>query len=515
MSKKNSVACRGNLCKITNILNKSLKNNFDKWLLFLIIFATVYNSFHVFILRPDYINHDEGNYLYCSWRVSEGEVPYKDFFDHHISGSFFLIGGFFNIFGASLFVARALMVMVSVITAIFVYLIAKKIINKYIAFSVIILLIFLQPVFKSPLFFLDSFVALFASASAFFLIIGINRQRVSNSLIFFVGFFASLAVIFKQNAGFFWIALLIFVIYYMKKEYKKNFLNYFKIYLTGLLLPLFIYFFYLLITDTVSLAFENLFLFNFKNVNSSIGREFPYGRDFQFAIVPCIIALIMSFFLYKKLDKKYKYILILLNLWMVSTALLLYPLFHPFHAYPALAPAFIIIGIFYKSLYKRQTSKNRNESIKSIEKKYAVIFTTIILILSPIMCIAYTNFFVTNKEIPGSSDVIKFINENTENDDKILVMSFDPQINFLTKRRAPGEYQYLHRCFHTKERENEIVDSCIKENVKYIIWGVGFWSLNYEIKELKIIEEFINENYHLTKTYGNFEIYALNSISTK
>lgn len=488
-------------------IKKLIKNYFDKFLLFVIVFTIVYNSFHVFILRPDYINHDEGNYVYCSWRVSEGEIPYKDFFDHHISSSFFLLGGIFKVFGASMNIARALMVLVCALTNIFVYLITKKLTNKYLALTTVTPFILLQPTFKGPLFFLDSFVCLFATASAYLMIICLLKNFNKNFL-FLAGILASLAVLFKQNAGFYWLFLGIFVIYYFKKEKKPLFSKIFLYFISGLLIPLLIFLFYLIFTKTLNLAYEYLFLFNFTNVNSSVGREFPYGIDFWLSILPCILAFIFSIYMFKRVKEELKIIVIFINLWMISTALLLYPLFHSFHAYAALAPAFILLAVEYKILTKKSKSQLKINLTKFSEKKLSAILVIIILLAAPFISIAYNCFIVTNKEIPGSSEVVEFLKVNTEKDDKVLVLSFDPQINFLCKRRAPGKYQYIHRCFHTKEREKEIVESCIKENVKYIVWGIGFWSVNFEPHELKIINSYIKGNFSLVESYGNFLIFA-------
>lgn len=496
-----------------NSKNSFIKH-FDKFLLIVIIFTIVYNSFHVFVLRPDYINHDEGNYVYCSWRVSEGEVPYKDFFDHHISGSYFLLGGIFKIFGASMNIARAMMVLVCVLTNIFIFLIAKKLTSKFLALISVTPFILVQPIFKGPLFFLDSFVALFATASAYFLINAIftnNKKR----LLFFSGSLASLSVLFKQNAGFYWIFLGIFVIYFLKKQNKtfstKNFLYF----ILGLAIPFLFYLCYLIYTNTLGLAFEYLFLFNFTNVNSSVGREFPYGIDFHLAILPCILASIISIFIFKQLERQFKNIVIFINLWMISTALLLYPLFHSFHAYPALAPAFILLAIGYKTYSKNDFSKSKISLNKLSKRKVTAIFIIITITTIPIMSVAYTNVFYSDEEIPGSGKVVEFVKENTEKGDKVLVLSFDPQINFLSNRRAPGKYQYIHRCFQTENIEREVVESCVKEDVKYIIWGIGFWSLNFKPHELKIINSFIEGNYTLieNENFNNFQIYELNSFS--
>lgn len=492
-----------------------LKHNFDKYLLFIIIFAIAYNSFCVFFLKPNFITHDEGNYIYCSWRVSKGDVPYKDFFDHHISTSYFLLGAIFKFFGASINIARELMVIVCAITSLFMYLIAKKLTSKFLAVVVVLPYILLQPSFKASWFYLDSFVCLFATISAYLLIIILkNNNKNSNihKFLFLSSLLTSFAVLFKQNAFFYWIFLVIFLIYYLKKEKKKLISKNFLYFILGLAIPLLIYLCYLILTKTLYLAFDYLFLFNFKNVNTSIGREFPYGFDLYLSILPCILALILSIYVFKNIDKKNKYVVIFLDLWIISTALLLYPLMHPFHVYPALAPSFILLALEYKII-----SNNRRAISKYSSKKLTVIFFIILLFAMPLMTILFNYVIYPDKDIPGSKEVVNFIKKNTEKEEKILVLPFNPEIYFQCKKTSPSKYQYLHRCFYKESIEKEIVENCEKEDVKFIVWGsgynktvvkgTGYKNLNFELNELKIIEKYILENYTLIKTYGNFQIY--------
>jgi hypothetical protein len=54
------------------------------------------------------MNDDEGAYLYDAWRVSLGEVPYRDFFLSQTPLSFYAVAGLFKVFGPSVWAARAL-----------------------------------------------------------------------------------------------------------------------------------------------------------------------------------------------------------------------------------------------------------------------------------------------------------------------------------------------------------------------------------------------------------------------
>ena len=54
------------------------------------------------------MNDDEGAYLYGAWRVSLGEVPYRDFFVSQTPLGFYIAAGLFEIFGPTIVAARIL-----------------------------------------------------------------------------------------------------------------------------------------------------------------------------------------------------------------------------------------------------------------------------------------------------------------------------------------------------------------------------------------------------------------------
>ena len=69
---------------------------------------------------------DEGTLVYGAQRVAEGALPYRDFFEVMGPASFWWLGMFFRLFGPSFLVARVLLLMTGVCTALLVYWIARK-----------------------------------------------------------------------------------------------------------------------------------------------------------------------------------------------------------------------------------------------------------------------------------------------------------------------------------------------------------------------------------------------------
>jgi hypothetical protein len=69
---------------------------------------------------------DEGSVVYGAQRVAEGALPYRDFFEVMGPASFWWLGLFFRLFGPSFLVARVLLLLTGVSTALLVYWIARK-----------------------------------------------------------------------------------------------------------------------------------------------------------------------------------------------------------------------------------------------------------------------------------------------------------------------------------------------------------------------------------------------------
>ena len=78
---------------LTKDSEKLVKNIVVLFVLSAIIFLT---RFH-FVTLP--LDRDEGTYSYIAWRMSEGELPYKDAFDHKPPVLYFLYKAAFDAFG--------------------------------------------------------------------------------------------------------------------------------------------------------------------------------------------------------------------------------------------------------------------------------------------------------------------------------------------------------------------------------------------------------------------------------
>jgi len=90
----------------------------------LVIFAFLY---FLFFARFDLMAGDEGYFNIVSYRMIEGEVPYRDFFLHTPPVSYLLETGVFSVFGQDFIVGRVTTAITGVLITILLFLVASRV----------------------------------------------------------------------------------------------------------------------------------------------------------------------------------------------------------------------------------------------------------------------------------------------------------------------------------------------------------------------------------------------------
>jgi len=99
------------------------------WLLVLLLIGALY----LWRLDAWLINDDEGSYLYAAWRISLGELPYRDFLTPQLP-AFLLPGGLLmRAFGPSALAARTMSVVLTLGAGVVVWFTARRLFNPLVA----------------------------------------------------------------------------------------------------------------------------------------------------------------------------------------------------------------------------------------------------------------------------------------------------------------------------------------------------------------------------------------------
>lgn len=152
---------------------------------------------------------DEGVVVYPSWRVAQGAVPYREFQQLYGPSVFFLNGLLFRLFGVDLFVIRVGLVVLKAITAVLVYLAARRVASAPYALAVygLMLCVWGAPwwVFNTPY---ANHYAMSVSLAGLLLFLSRGGWRGAAM----AGFCFGIATTFKQTAGIFaFVAFVAFV----------------------------------------------------------------------------------------------------------------------------------------------------------------------------------------------------------------------------------------------------------------------------------------------------------------
>lgn len=209
----------------------------------LFVFFTQFYS-----IGTEVINWDESDFILMGESYYKGNLPYVELWDLKPPVHFIYIGTFFKLFKPSLLSARLAGDLIIFLTALLLYIIAKKVFKNYEAIFVPILYIslvsfeFAQPTMTEYL-------------STFFIIISVLFfEKKSSKNIFFSGIFTSLAVFTRTNTAFVWIVFFILLIF--TPEIRR----YLKSYILGSTFPAITLIYLYFVEDKILEFFYSVFL---------------------------------------------------------------------------------------------------------------------------------------------------------------------------------------------------------------------------------------------------------------
>jgi 4-amino-4-deoxy-L-arabinose transferase-like glycosyltransferase len=186
-------------------------------LIALVLFMGLYN------LGGDLMNDDEGTYLYASWRVSLGEVPYRDFIVVQMPLSIYLTAGLFRLFGPEVWWARAASFLLILGTGFLIYGASIKFFgfSRNLSLAVAGLFLLTKHIyFLERIFMPDSYMIFFCAAALYFALKAEDPAtgKKQNCDLFLFGIFSGLAVLAKFNGILLIAGYLLYLIYLFARK---------------------------------------------------------------------------------------------------------------------------------------------------------------------------------------------------------------------------------------------------------------------------------------------------------
>ncbi len=126
-----------------------------------------------------FMNGDEGTYAYAAWRVSEGEVPYRDFLTSEMPVFLYWGGLIVRLFGRSFVPLRVASMLTTLFAGYLLYAVNRELFGYPVAFLSLGLFLLQPDVFQSARFFrAEACLLLLELAGLYAFVLGEKRQRL-------------------------------------------------------------------------------------------------------------------------------------------------------------------------------------------------------------------------------------------------------------------------------------------------------------------------------------------------
>ena len=536
--------------------------------LFLSIFIFLFHQLAVFNLFSGLF--DEGFLQYNAHLITQGQVPYRDFFLSTTPGTFYVLAFFYKYLGSYIVIERILGIFV-VITTLFVCnkLFKLKTFWQYLYLISLALL----SVAPARTFYYNDSTILFTLLALYFLIKGIEKDKMY--LIVISGLMSGISFLFKQSVG----GLLFpaFIIGIFLVSNKNNFLKYILSYVVGGLAILAPVSFYFIFNNAFPQALYYIFLF--------AGSAKSHQLSFLTHRLIAIPFVILFFILLRRVKLKIKLLLIslaflaflfylILNteridrllaylpdpIFYVQSLSLLFPLIilslslkiqkienrrliliavaylvlflslaaSGYNMYPAMvvAPLFIPLLISFSETYGKKLVKHAKVITLAtvlVIFGYTITFSQNPLrFRDPVFGSYPESHYIASLDIkeaqymrftPSESKdlmrVISYIRNNTKKDEKIFCFPYCPGLLFLSGRDGGSYYSLFYFETFMEKDQNFVINDLQKNNVNLVVLQkTGGIEQRKQLEEQRLskIRNYITANYSKVLETPNFTI---------
>ena len=420
------------------------------------------------IYKP--LGQDEGVFLTMGKFLHYGVLPYRDVFDHKPPGIYFLN---YLILGVSnnLYFIKTLYAFINLASAILIAKIYIRVTDrtKYCYLPSIFFLILII-IFEG-----NYLIAEVPMILCFLLALNLNQRLIRNY--FLIGFFCSLAILFKQTAIISSLIIIIFVVYKNRKDAIQL--------ISGFFLPLFLVLIYLLITQTVNDGMDQII---WRNVccypKESFSSIIKYLSFYFWRILPILILVAIGIYFY---IKKYQSLQILLPIIML--VILPVPFFfvrHYPHYWIQILPFLAILASF---------STEKLISYKSIIIRIIIGISIILMLISNFRLMSWQLIYNYIPKWQEQNQIVRYLKNNNLN--QIFTESQFSYFSLYNIQKPPTKYLYISEVNNQNgQAENETIE-ILKNNKNIVV----LWPENPDFAYAKALQQYILEYYDPIKIF--------------
>ncbi|MBI2032116.1 MAG: glycosyltransferase family 39 protein [Candidatus Levybacteria bacterium] len=438
----------------------------------------LFTSFIFFLLRlpslfEPYWYGDEGIYQVIGTVLRRGGEMYVNAWDNKPPLLFVI----YYLFDGDQQIIRAISLIFGILTTIFYFLLAKKIVGEKISFVItsLFVLYLSTPVLEGNIANTENFMLLPITIAGFLFTRFI--QEDNKKFLFTAGLLLGIAFLFKIVAAFDALAFLFFLLYIVSLkdlDRKSIFPKLRNAFIFGIvfLIPIFLVSIYFFLDNNLHNYSRAVLLENFSYVNYKNQFFIPQGL-LIIKLIIISVALLITYVHRLSFKKEYLFVLI----WFLFSVFNVFFSHRPYiHYLLLLIPSFfLMLGIILKE--------------KNIRVKFLIIlFSTLVILLSyfdlyPKNALYYKNFldFLSNRKdvnayrsffdrnTPRDYEIALYIKENTNEEDNIFIWGNNPQTYKLAGKTPPGTYSVIYHITSYEDGLKNTKDYLDKKNPKLIV----------------------------------------------
>lgn len=422
-------------------------------------------------------SRDSGVFLYTGWRILNGEIPYIQIWDHKPPLIFLINTIGLGLSGMSFWGVWLVRVFSLCVAVYVIYLVLEKYFGGFIAtLTSIVWVANLPPILGNGNFTTEYTIPLQAIA-IYLTSLSLQNQDKSFLRYFLIGIVGGLAFMTKQTSIGIWLAIGIFLFIdaLVSKKLKLNLIRFFGL-AAGSLLPILLVISCFIIFQGLHSFWDQAFLYNFAYIDPqgvtlfqrfvSLINPAQLGNMGLFYLggIGALVGIVLSinWFSQRKLTPLQGIILICLSDLVIEILLVHLPTHTYEHYYLTFFPVLAFFcAMFFSSLSKidiSNTQKNINQTR---------IFLILVAAFSSLSLFNTWGKSLTKPEYHINESLIKFVLNQTQPEDRLLIWGAETTINFYTKRAAPTRYVYQYALvtpgYTTEEKVLEFLDDILNE----------------------------------------------------